>query len=135
MCAHRCKIPEGSRGQCAVRENRGGTLYCLVYGRLCASHIDPIEKKPLFHFLPGSDSLSIASVGCNLFCLHCQNSSISQYPKEHDFDGAIGEDVSPANVVAGAIAGGCKSISYTYTEPTIFMEYALDCAILAQEKG
>ncbi|MBF0457006.1 MAG: AmmeMemoRadiSam system radical SAM enzyme [Nitrospirae bacterium] len=134
MCAHRCRIPDGSRGKCTVRENRGGTLYSLVYGRLCASNIDPIEKKPLFHFLPGSYSLSIACVGCNFTCLHCQNSSISQYPKEHEFDGVTGNAVLPAQVVEGAINGGCKSISYTYTEPTIFMEYALDCAMLAKEK-
>ncbi|MBF0487834.1 MAG: AmmeMemoRadiSam system radical SAM enzyme [Nitrospirae bacterium] len=133
MCAHRCRIPDGGRGQCAVRENRGGMLYCLVYGRLCASHIDPIEKKPLFHFLPGSYSLSIASVGCNFTCLHCQNASISQYPRQ--FGEIEGDEVSPAHVVQGAIRGGCKSISYTYTEPTIYMEYALDCAIMAKEKG
>ncbi|MBF0553607.1 MAG: AmmeMemoRadiSam system radical SAM enzyme [Nitrospirae bacterium] len=135
MCAHRCRIPDGSRGKCAVRENRGGMLYSLVYGRLCASNIDPIEKKPLFHFLPGSHSLSIACVGCNFTCLHCQNSSISQFPKGHEFDGLTGDAVSPAHVVEGAIRGGCKSISYTYTEPTIYMEYALDCAIMAKEKG
>lgn len=132
MCAHRCRIPDGSRGKCAVRENRGGTLYSLVYGRVCALHIDPIEKKPLFHFLPGSDSLSIASVGCNFTCLHCQNSSISQHPG--DSDEVEGDEVSPVQIVEGAINRRCKSISYTYTEPTIFMEYALDCAMLAKEK-
>ncbi|KWT85552.1 AmmeMemoRadiSam system radical SAM enzyme [Candidatus Magnetominusculus xianensis] len=132
MCAHRCRISDGMCGQCAVRENRGGTLYSLNYGQLCASHIDPIEKKPLFHFLPGSYSLSIASMGCNFTCLHCQNSSISQYPKEHAE--ITGDMIVPANVVQGAINGGCKSISYTYTEPTIYMEYALECAIMAREK-
>ncbi|MBF0320877.1 MAG: AmmeMemoRadiSam system radical SAM enzyme [Nitrospirae bacterium] len=135
MCAHRCRIAAGGRGQCAVRENRDGTLYSLVYGRLCASNVDPIEKKPLFHFQPGSTSMSIACVGCNFTCLHCQNSSISQYPKEHEFDDITGYAAMPAHIVQGAINEGCKSISYTYTEPTIYMEYALDCAILAREKS
>ncbi len=134
LCAHRCTINNGRRGLCGVRENRAGTLYSLVYGKICSTAIDPIEKKPLFHFLPGSKSLSIATVGCNFKCLHCQNASISQYPKEH-MGGIIGTDITPEQVVDAAQREGCESISYTYTEPTIYMEFALDCATLARERG
>lgn len=133
LCAQRCTISSGKRGICAVRENREGILYSLVYGKVIARHIDPIEKKPLFHFLPGSKSYSIATVGCNFKCLHCQNYGISQHPKKY---GDIpGEDMTPDEVVREAELAGCKSISYTYTEPTIFMEFAYDCARLAYEKG
>ncbi len=134
LCAHRCVIAEGKRGLCNVRENRQGTLYSLVYGKVIARHIDPIEKKPLFHFYPGSRSYSIATVGCNLRCLHCQNWQISQYPKITD--GRVeGEDMSPEDVVREAKATDCLSISYTYTEPTVFMEFAYDCAVLAHREG
>lgn len=134
LCAHECRIKEGRRGLCGVRENRGGVLYSLVYGRLVSGHVDPVEKKPLFHFLPGSFSYSIATVGCNFHCLHCQNSEISQYPHQHD--GQIsGRLTTPAEVVAAACASGCRSISYTYVEPTIFFEFARDTAILAHEAG
>ncbi len=133
LCAHNCSISPGGRGICAVRENRDGILYTLVYGKIIARHIDPIEKKPLFHFHPGSRSYSIATVGCNLRCMHCQNYEISQYPKEHS--DIPGEDMTPEQVVSEAELSGCKSISYTYTEPTIFMEFAYDCARLARKKG
>lgn len=133
LCNHYCTIPPGKRGICAVRENRDGTLYTLVYGKVIARHIDPIEKKPLFHFYPGSRSYSIATVGCNFRCLHCQNYEISQYPKIHP--DIPGEDMTPEQVVKEAELTGCKSISYTYTEPTIFFEFAYDCARLAREKG
>jgi len=134
LCAHRCSIKEGKRGICYVRENRGGTLYSLVYGRVVSMNMDPIEKKPLFHLLPGSRSLSIATVGCNFRCLHCQNSEISQFPREHN--GAImGTEITPAAIVEAAERHGCGSISYTYTEPTIYMELAYECAIMAREKG
>ena len=132
LCAQYCAISPGKRGICAVRENRDGTLYSLVYGKVIARHIDPIEKKPLFHFHPESRSYSIATVGCNLRCLHCQNYDISQYPKQHP--DIPGEDMTPEQVVREAELAGCKSISYTYTEPTIFMEFAYDCARLAHEK-
>ncbi len=134
LCSHRCVIPEGRRGICSVRENRSGTLNTLVYGRLIARHVDPIEKKPLFHFLPGSLSYSIATVGCNFRCRFCQNAEIAQMPA--DSGGAIiGEQTSAAEIVAAAEAGGCRSISYTYTEPTVFFEFALETATLARAKG
>jgi len=133
LCAHYCTISPGKRGICAVRENRDGTLYSLVYGRIIARHVDPIEKKPLFHFHPGSKSYSIATVGCNFKCMHCQNYDISQYPKLHP--DIPGEEMTPERVVREAELSGCKSISYTYTEPTIFFEFAYDCAKLAHEKG
>jgi len=133
LCCQYCTIYPGKRGICGVRENNDGTLYSLVYGKVVAKHVDPIEKKPLFHFYPGSHSYSIATVGCNFRCLHCQNFAISQYPKQ--YMGIPGEDMSPEEVVEEALAAGCESISYTYTEPTIFFEFAYDCARLAHEKG
>ncbi|RJQ13317.1 MAG: AmmeMemoRadiSam system radical SAM enzyme [Nitrospiraceae bacterium] len=133
LCAHNCLILEGRRGICGVRENREGTLYSLVYGKLASMNIDPIEKKPLFHFHPASTSLSISTVGCNFRCKHCQNYGISQFPKLHTE--IPGENVTPEAVVAYAQKSGSKSISYTYTEPTIFLEFALDCAKLAHGKG
>jgi pyruvate formate lyase activating enzyme len=133
LCNHRCTINDGELGLCKVRENRGGTLYSLVYGRSISQNVDPIEKKPLFHFQPGSTSLSIATVGCNFACEFCQNYSISQVVRDH---GEIfGEDFPPEAVVKTAKRSGCKSISYTYTEPTIFMEYAYDIARLATGEG
>ncbi len=133
LCAHHCIIKDGKRGICAVRENKNGILYSLVYGKVISMNIDPIEKKPLFHFLPESKSFSIATVGCNFKCQHCQNYEISQYPRE--YNDIIGNDVSPETIVESALRYGCESISYTYTEPTIFFEFAYDCAKLAQEKG
>ena len=134
LCSHRCIIKDGKRGICGVRENQGGILKTLVYGKLIASHIDPIEKKPLFHFMPGSLSYSIATVGCNFKCLFCQNADISQMPSDHN--GMITGDLySPEDVVDAAIKGNCKSIAYTYTEPTIFFEFAFDTAKLAHAKG
>lgn len=133
LCAHHCIVLPGKRGKCGARENREGSFYSLVYGRLISMNIDPIEKKPLFHFHPASTSFSISTVGCNFRCKHCQNYDISQYPKEHE---AIpGEDVTPEQVVDAAERAGCKSISYTYTEPTIFFEFAYDCARLAHDRG
>ncbi len=134
LCSHRCIIKDGKRGICGVRENQGGILKTLVYGKLIASHIDPIEKKPLFHFMPGSLSYSIATVGCNFKCLFCQNADISQMPSDHN--GMITGDLyAPEDVVDAAIKGNCKSIAYTYTEPTIFFEFAFDTAKLAHAKG
>ncbi len=133
LCRFRCLIPQGKRGICGVRENREGVLYTLVYGKAVAEHTDPIEKKPLYHFLPGSKSYSIATVGCNFRCLHCQNYGISQAsPGGIDIPGA---EVSPDKIVQKALAAGCSSISYTYTEPTIFYEYAYETAVLAVKAG
>lgn len=134
LCRFRCLIADGGRGICGVRENRSGTLYTLVYGKAVAEHVDPIEKKPLFHFLPGSRSFSLATVGCNFRCLHCQNYAISQ-PDEGKTLRITGSDLPPALIVEKALAAGCRSISYTYTEPTIFFEYAYDTAVLAHRAG
>jgi len=133
LCSHRCHIPDGARGLCRLRENRGGTLYSLIYGRLCARQMDPIEKKPLYHFLPGTSSYSIATPGCNFRCSFCQNWHISQI----DADRAIGAlaEADPVAEVAEAARHGAATIAYTYTEPTIFMEFALDCARLAHRRG
>lgn len=134
LCSHRCLISPGKRGICAVRENRDGALYSLVYDKVIARNIDPIEKKPLFHFLPNSLSYSIATPGCNFRCKHCQNADISQLPRNHA--GVIpGESVSPATIVEAAKRHNCASISYTYTEPTIYFELAYDTARLAAEAG
>jgi pyruvate formate lyase activating enzyme len=133
LCRFRCLIPSGKRGICMVRENQGGTLYTLVYGKAIAEHVDPIEKKPLFHVLPGSRSYSIATVGCNFRCLHCQNYAISQ-PVGGTMEIA-GMALSPEEIVANAKRLGCASIAYTYTEPTIYFEYAYDTAVLARAAG
>lgn len=132
-CSHGCTIPAGGRGICGVRENRSGTLMSLVYGKAVALHVDPIEKKPLFHFHPGTRSFSMASAGCNMRCLHCQNADISQSPRE---SGRIdGSDASPGKIVSAALHHRCHSISYTYTEPAVYWDYAFDTARLAREKG
>ncbi len=131
LCPHLCAIKENESGRCRVRMNSKGVLYSLVYGRPCAVHIDPIEKKPLYHFLPGSSSYSIGTPGCNLACLFCQNWTISQAaPTEVPFI-----ELPPEKAVKEAIASGCKSISYTYTEPLIAMEYVIDTAKLARKNG
>jgi pyruvate formate lyase activating enzyme len=134
VCSHTCTIEPGSRGVCAVRENVDGTLVSLVYGRLIARDVDPIEKKPLYHFYPGTRAYSIASVGCNFTCLHCQNHYISQYPREHG--GRIVGDAVPAEqVVDEAVASGCRTMAYTYTEPTVAIEYVLEVMRLARAAG
>ncbi|HEY6008377.1 MAG TPA: AmmeMemoRadiSam system radical SAM enzyme [Geobacteraceae bacterium] len=132
LCRFRCLIGAGGRGHCGVRENRDGVLYTLVYGRAVAEQVDPVEKKPLFHVLPGSRTYSIATVGCNFRCLHCQNYTISQ-PGPDPL--RAGMDLPPEEIVRRALAAGCHSISYTYTEPTIFFEYAYDTAVLARLAG
>ena len=133
LCAHRCTIAEGKRGICQVRENHQGVLYSLVYGLSISQAIDPVEKKPLFHFYPGSSAFSFATVGCNFHCAFCQNWQISQAVR----DGGIvdGHDASPEHLAAAAHHYGCRSIAYTYTEPTIFFEYAYDTAVLASQRG
>ena len=131
LCPRNCVIENGSLGICGVRKNKEGTLYSLVYGNPVSTNIDPIEKKPLFHLLPGSTSCSIGTVGCNLKCVFCQNFDISQ-AKAPELEE---ESLPPEKAVALAITNGCESISYTYNEPTIFFEYVLDTAKLAREKG
>ncbi len=133
LCSHRCKIAPSKRGVCGVRENREGTLYTLVYGPVIAASVDPIEKKPIYHLYPGSESYSIAAVGCNFSCTFCQNHEISQMPRE---SGRIaGREMTPREVVKEAIDSSSKSISYTYTEPTIFFEFAQDTGRIAREEG
>ena len=133
LCAHRCTIAQGRVGICHVRENIEGVLYTRVYGRTIARHVDPIEKKPLLHFYPGSAAYSIATPGCNFRCRWCQNADISQAPREEHF--LLGEEASPEQIVVAAQRAGCRSIAYTYTEPTIFFEYTYDVARLASEAG
>ena len=133
LCHFRCLIGEGNLGRCNVRRNLGGKLYSLNYGKVCAANPDPIEKKPLYHFQPGSRSFSIAAVGCNFRCAFCQNWQISQAALE---TGRIdGETLSPERIVDAAVRTGCKSIAYTYTEPTVFMELCNDCARPAKARG
>lgn len=134
LCNHRCLISPGKRGICFVRENKNGSLYSLVYGIALAANIDPIEKKPLFHFQPGTESFSIATAGCNFRCEFCQNWNISQITKGPKGE-IIGEKLSPNEIVKKAKRTGCASIAYTYTEPTIFFEYAQDTAKLAKKEG
>ncbi|MGA8053404.1 MAG: AmmeMemoRadiSam system radical SAM enzyme [Burkholderiales bacterium] len=158
LCPHDCRVRDDRRVACGVRYNHAGKLYTLVYDKVVSRGVDPVEKKPLFHFHPGSRIYSIATVGCNLRCSFCQNWEISQWPKEslpkHLEDvrveaqagtvcpqleelerEIVGEHVTPEAIVAAAVATGCKSIAYTYTEPTIFYELAHDTAVLARDKG
>ena len=129
LCSHRCVIGDGKRGICRVRENIGGFLYSLVYGKVVSMNIEPIEKKPLFHFMPKSYSISVGTMGCNFKCRHCQNSDISQVG-DRDIKG---RQLSPENLVKIAAEKACKSISYTYNEPTVFFEYAYDTALLSRK--
>jgi len=129
LCGRRCTIPEGAIGFCLVRKNEEGRLYSLVYAKACSACVDPITKKPLSHFHPGSLVMSIATVGCNFRCRFCDNWAISQ-EKE-----IKGYDFPPEQVVKATKDNGCQGISYTYTEPTIFFEYAYDTAALAHEQG
>ena len=159
LCPHDCRIPDGARGACGVRYHHHGHLYTLVYDKVVAREVNPIEKKPLFHFYPGSYAYSISTVGCNLRCSFCQNWTISQWPKTHlpkritaedekaeapelicpqlvEMEGMIaGEPVTPKMIVDAAKATGCISLSYTFTEPTIFYELAYDTAVIAREEG
>jgi len=133
LCSFQCRIAEGKLGHCNVRKNMGGKLYSLNYHAVCAASPDPIEKKPMFHFQPGSRSFSIATVGCNFRCEFCQNWQISQAALE---TGRIdGETIAPPQIVEAAIRSHCQSIAYTYTEPTIFMELCHDCARPAKQQG
>ncbi|MCE5329573.1 AmmeMemoRadiSam system radical SAM enzyme, partial [bacterium] len=133
LCNHRCVITDGKTGKCCVIKNIKGKLFNLNYGKLIAENVDPIEKKPLFHFLPGSYSFSIASVGCNFKCFYCQNYQISQMPS--DENSIEGRPETPENIVKNAIRFNCRSISYTYTEPTIYFELAYDTSKVAHENN
>ncbi len=131
LCPHRCVLAEGERGTCRVRENRGGILYTFVYGNPCAANVDPIEKKPFFHFLPGTTAFSLATAGCNLRCKYCQNHTISQVPPEQTRN----YDAPPESIVGTTIQRGAPTIAYTYSEPMVFFEYMLDTARLARRAG
>jgi len=131
LCNHRCTIADGKHGICGVRENRGGILYATTYGLVSAESVDPIEKKPLYHYLPGTLSYSLGGIGCNFRCEHCQNWHISQADRAQ----ARLFSLSPEEGVFRALASSCASISWTYNEPTIWHEYTLDMGMLARSKG
>jgi pyruvate formate lyase activating enzyme len=131
LCPRHCQIPEGGRGNCRVRTNIGGKLFSLAYGNPCSVHVDPIEKKPFFHVLPGTQAFSLATAGCNLHCLYCQNWEISQRPPEETEN----QDLPPQAVVANALKYNCRSIAYTYSDPVIFYEYTYDTSVIAKDKG
>ena len=133
LCGHHCRIRPGDFGVCQVRQNQGGTLFTLVYGSAISQNVDPIEKKPLYHFYPGSRAFSIATLGCNFQCQWCQNWQIAQAPRSQGLMDI--HHTSPAELVSRAQATGSRSIAYTYTEPTIFFEYAYETAQLARQAG
>jgi pyruvate formate lyase activating enzyme len=131
LCSHECQVADLERGRCGVRENRDGVYYSLVYGQPCAVHVDPIEKKPLFHYHPGSQAYSLATAGCNFSCRFCQNWEISQRRPEQ----VRPINLLPEEVLRLAGKQGCQIIAHTYNEPTVFFEYMRDCAALGREKG
>jgi pyruvate formate lyase activating enzyme len=133
-CSHSCVLSDSEYGICGVRKVQDGELKLLVYGLVSALNVDPIEKKPMFHFLPNTKIFSIGTVGCNLSCNFCQNHEISQYPKENNHE-VVGHKYSPENIIDLAIQNGCKSIAYTYNEPIVFFEYTYDIAKLAHQNG
>lgn len=133
LCPHDCKLKDGQIGICGVRQNKQGRLFSLVYGRAIAVHIDPIEKKPLFHVLPGSQSFSMSTVGCNFNCKFCQNNDISQVSKSNNVANS-GTEILPQEIVSLTKKNQCQSIAYTYTEPTVYFEYAYDCCHLAHQE-
>jgi pyruvate formate lyase activating enzyme len=131
LCPRFCRLGDKERGYCGVRENIGGTYYSLVYGKICSLNVDPIEKKPFFHVLPGTNALSLATAGCNVNCKFCQNWEISQVRPEQ----IEAYDLSPQAAAARALEARCPSIAYTYTEPTVFFEYMYDTAVRAGRQG
>lgn len=133
LCAHRCMISDGNLGVCNVRQNKGGVLYTLVYGQVISRHVDPIEKKPLYHFMPGSTTYSIATAGCNFRCQWCQNWEIAQMPREQGM--ISGGSTHPDQIFSDILSKRCLSVAYTYTEPTIFFEFSYDIARLARDAG
>lgn len=132
ICPHYCVLKPNKKGKCGVRKNKDGRIYSLVYGKVASIHIDPIEKKPFFHFMPGSDTFSFGTAGCNLSCLNCQNWQISQSPK--NTEKTEGKEMLPEKIVELAIRYHCPTISYTYTEPTVFVEFAIDTMRLAKRR-
>lgn len=129
LCSHNCKIPVGSTGICGVRQNKEGKLYSLIYGLCSSMAVDPIEKKPLYHFYPGSSVFSVGTVGCNFSCLHCQNYSISTAKPDFSYV----RKVTAEDVIKHAVEQGCNGIAFTYNEPSIWYEFTLDCAKLAKK--
>ena len=138
-CAHNCFLKINQDGLCGVRKNIQGKLFVLNYGRAVAAAIDPIEKKPLYHFMPGTFTFSVAAAGCNFRCLNCQNWEISQVAKNKNLKKAdiekLGYDLPPEKIIEEAIKAQCPSISYTYSEPTVFLEWAFETMKIAKEKG
>ena len=131
LCPKNCYIADGETGDCRIRINLNGTLHAVTYGHPCAVHLDPVEKKPLFHFYPGSSAFSVATAGCNLHCRNCQNWEISQqFPAD-----IPAYNLPPDKIISQALKYKCRSIAYTYSEPCIFYEYTLDCSVKARDKG
>jgi pyruvate formate lyase activating enzyme len=133
LCSHFCVLKENEKGKCGVRQNISGEIVSLVKNKIAAKALDPIEKKPLFHVLPGSFSYSIGTPGCNFTCKFCQNDSLSQSPSV--LNKIEGYEILPENLVKEALLNNAKSISYTYSEPTVFFELMKDTALIAREKG
>ncbi len=131
VCSHRCTIAEGKLGVCRTRQNKNGKLYTLIYNTVSSEHVDPIEKKPLYHFLPGTLSYSLGTIGCNFRCQHCQNWNISQADLEESYT----IEITPETAIKRALESGSKSISWTYNEPAIWHEYTFDSAVLAKKAG
>lgn len=131
LCPRACNVGEGGRGYCRVRENRGGRFFSLVYSRACSAHPDPVEKKPLFHYLPGTLAFSVATAGCNVHCKYCQNWEISRASPEQ----IRADYLTPQRVVELALWNGCPTIAFTYTEPTVFAEYVMDTREAAHQAG
>jgi len=131
LCPRECQVADKERGYCGVRENREGIYYTLVHSNICAAHVDPVEKKPIYHFLPGTKAYSIATAGCNIECKFCQNWEISQFRPEQ----IPSKSLTPKEVVSTAEGYGCRSIAYTYTEPVVFYEYMYDCAQAGRARG
>ncbi|NMC51280.1 AmmeMemoRadiSam system radical SAM enzyme [Candidatus Kuenenbacteria bacterium] len=138
-CCHFCVLKPGEKGKCRVRENQGGKIFVLNYGKSTGLSIDPVEKKPLYHFLPGTHTLSFGTLGCNFYCLHCQNFFISQVAEDDEelqiYQKERIEEITPEKIVATALKNKLPSISYTYNEPTVFLEYALETMKLAKKKN
>jgi len=134
LCMHNCIISEDNKGKCFARINKNGTLFSMIYDKLIAENVDPIEKKPLFHFFPGSYSYSIAAPGCNFQCFFCQNFEISQLDNTDKILNSS-HYASPESIVRNAVTYGCKSIAYTYTEPTVYFELSYDTAVIAKKNN